>query len=217
MKTRFIKGTIKSLFTLLTFLILVQWNVSCQNNQNPRQKTQNLTPEQTATIKNILSKYNASTLSAADARVIHEKFRASGIHAGPETRDAIISAGFDPDKLKALDPPPDKNDQGRPGPPSAEERLKTAETDIIKPLNLNASQNETVINAFKEFYTGMENLMKTQENPGVPIEKSKIEPLETKRDEKIKQVLSADQFKKYQELERASRPHRPDDNGPGQK
>ena len=71
------------------------------------------------------SHYNASKLTAADAKAIHEKLREAGIHAWPETRDAIIAAGFDPEKLRTLDPPKNPDNQGKPSPPSDEERLKT--------------------------------------------------------------------------------------------
>ncbi len=221
MKRIFLKRTVKSILAVLIFISLTQGLVFCQSNQNLKPKTQGtpqiLSPEQTATIKKILSKYDPSKLTAADAKAIHEQFREAGIHAGPENRNAIIAAGFDPDKLRTLDPPPDDNNQGRLKPPSSEERMKNAETMIIQPLVLNATQNEVVTKAFKDFYSEMDNLMKTQEDPRVPLDKSKIEPLEKKRDEKIKQILSADKFIKYQELEKASRPPRPEDPGPKQK
>jgi hypothetical protein len=221
MNTIVLKRTVKTILALIILISLTQGLVFCQSNQNPKQKTltptQTLSSDQTATIKKILSKYNPSNLTAADARAIHEQFRAAGIHAGPENRDAIIAAGFDPDKLRTLDPPPDDNNQGRRRPPSDEERMKNAETMIIQPLSLNASQNEVVTKAFKDFYSEMDNLMKTQEDPRTPIDKSKIEPLEKKRDEKIKQVLSQGQFMKYQELEKAARPYRPEEPAPKQK
>ena len=42
----------------------------------------------------------------------------------------------------------------------------------------------------------------------VPMDKSKVDPLERTRDEKTRLVLSKDQFMKYQELEKVSRPPR---------
>ncbi|MCX6250935.1 MAG: hypothetical protein NTX61_09290 [Bacteroidetes bacterium] len=212
MKRISLKNNVKNIRFALILLFLI-WGFSfCQNTQNRGQETpqkqQTLTPEKTTTIKNILSKYNALTLTAADAKAIHQKFREAGIHAGPETRDAIKVAGFDSEKLRTLDPPPDGNNQERPKPPSAEERMKTVETAIIKPLMLSATQQEALLNAYKCFFSELENLLKIQANPQVPLEKSKIDPLEKARDEKIRLVLSAEQFQKYRELEKASRPPR---------
>lgn len=39
------------------------------------------------------------------------KFREAGIHGGPETREAIIAAGFDPEKLRSLNPPENQDNQ----------------------------------------------------------------------------------------------------------
>ena len=201
---------VSSIILIVMLIYLTQMMSFCQSKQNPGQKpqekAQTLTTAQTATIKTILSNYNASKLSAADAKAIHEKLRDAGIHAGPETRDAIIAAGFDPEKLKTLDPPKNHDNQGKPSPPSDEERLKTLQEKVIKPLALNPTQNEAVNNTYKEFYQGMESLRKIQSNSQVQLDKSKVEPLEKARDEKIRQVLSKEQFVKYQELEKASRP-----------
>ena len=203
---------------VIMLTVLTQVMSFCQSKQNPGQKppekTQTLTPAQTATIKAILSKYNASKLTAADAKAIHEKLRDAGIHAGPETKDAIIAAGFDPEKLRTLDPPRNPDDQGKHNPPSAEERMKTIQEKVIKPLALNSTQNDVVTKAFTEFYAGMENLKKTVSDSKGPLDKSKVEPLEKARDEKIMKVLSSAQFSKYQELEKASRPARPAGNEP---
>ena len=225
MKTKVSEKKAQSVISILMLLFLIPLMSSCQNIQNnqnirnpgqkPPEKTQTPTPEQTATIKSILSKYNASTLTAADAKAIHEKFREAGIHAGPETKDAIIAAGFDPDKLRALDPPKNPDKQGKSASGSNEDRLKTIQEKVIKPLALTSTQNEAVTKAFTEFYAGMESMKKAQSNQQGPLEKSKVEPLEKARDEKIRKVLSNDQYKKYQELEKASRPQKPDGNAPG--
>jgi hypothetical protein len=73
---------------------------------------QTLTDQQKATVKSILSKYNSSTLTASDAKAIHSAFRDVGLHKGPGLNEAVKAAGFDPDKLRALDPPPDMNGRG---------------------------------------------------------------------------------------------------------
>ncbi|MCX6241667.1 MAG: hypothetical protein NTX43_07685 [Bacteroidetes bacterium] len=216
MKTLFAIKKITGIAIVLMLMLVNPGKSFCQDKQNPPQKpsekVQALTPAQTATIKTILSKYNASKLTEADAKAIHEKFREAGIHAGPETRDAITAAGFDPEKLRTLDPPKSPDNNGKANPPSNEERMKTVQEKIIKPLALNAAQTETITNAYKDFITAMENLKKTQTNPQQPVEKSKVEPLEKARDEKISKVLTKDQFAKYMELEKASRPQK----APGQ-
>jgi hypothetical protein len=66
-----------------------------------------LTEEQKATVKSILSKYKASTLTADDAKAIHGAFRDAGVRGGPGLNEAVRSAGFDSEKLRDLDPPPD--------------------------------------------------------------------------------------------------------------
>jgi Spy/CpxP family protein refolding chaperone len=210
MKARFYKNLVVSLVAL--FMLLIHEPGFCQQNpktdQKNQAKSQSITAEQTQQIKKILSGHNASKLSAADAKAIQEKFREAEIHAGPETASAIIAAGFDPEKLRSLAPPPDAVNKPKSGPPSIDERLKRVDEQICKPLSLSSSQKETVDKAFWEFFNEMDKLPKPQANAMTPPDKSKVEPLEKTRDAKIKQVLSADQFKKYQELEKASRPNK---------
>jgi hypothetical protein len=208
MKTNLYKKAWLAFLQILILLVMICLNGFTQQNQNSagkqQEQRQSLTPEQTATVKKILSKYQASTLSASDARAIHEQFRMAGIHDGPETKDAIKAAGFDPDKLRSLDPPPAAKDQEKQKSQGMDEKLKSLETNILGPLSLNASQKESVINAYKEFYTGVDNIKKTEGNAQTPVDKSKTEPLKQKRDETIKKVLTSDQYKKYLDLEKAS-------------
>jgi len=212
MNTRFYKNVTAGIVTL--FMLLNHEPVFCQQNQktdqNPQAKSQPITAEQTLQIKKILSGYTAAKLTAADAKAIQDKFKAAGIHAGPETASAITAAGFDPEKLRSLAPPPNAGNNVKSGPPSIDERLKTVDEKICKPLSLSATQKETVNKAFREFYTEMDKLPKPQANSQTPPDKSKVEPLEKARDSKIKQVISADQFKKYQELEKSLRPSKPE-------
>ena len=79
-----------------------------------------LTVEQQNTVKNILSKYDAASLTAEDAKAIHEAFRKAGLRGGPATGDAIKAAGFDPDRLRDLAPPPDRNKGKDRRPPDSE-------------------------------------------------------------------------------------------------
>jgi hypothetical protein len=66
-----------------------------------------LTDAQKAAVTSILSKYKASTLTAADAKAIHNAFRDAGLKSGPGLNQAVTAAGWNPDKLRDLDPPPD--------------------------------------------------------------------------------------------------------------
>ncbi len=215
MKTLAVSKQLSLITLLFVMLVTISVRSSGQDKQDPNQKPQqtqqSLTPQQTATIKQILSKYNPATLTAADAKAIHEQFRQAGIHAGPETKTAITAAGFDPEKLRTLDPPKSPDNSGKPNPPSSEDMTKNLQEKIIKPLGLNAAQSQTVTGAYKDFTDAMEKLKKAQADPRQPVEKSKVDPLVKARDEKISKVLTKDQFTKYMELEKSMRPAKPDD------
>jgi hypothetical protein len=207
---------IASLIVTLLLLLIPELN-SCQTAQDTRQKTQDktqtLSAEKTQQIKKILSGYDASKLTADDARAIQNKFREAGIHAGPEINGVIIEAGFDPEKLKELAPPPDAGNKDRQVPPSIDERIRIIDEKICTPLSLSAIQKETVEKAFRDFYTEMDALAKSSPQAGLPLDKSKVEPLEKSRDEKIKKVLSTQQYPKYMELEKTTRPDRKKEKG----
>ncbi len=70
------------------------------------EEPQSLTTEQKARVKSILSRYNANTLTADQAKAIHAELRQAGIPGGPAENEAVKAAGFDPEKLRDLDPPP---------------------------------------------------------------------------------------------------------------
>jgi len=71
------------------------------------EKEKTLTETQKEQIKAILSNYSAATLTANNAKAIHELFHKAGISGESDTDEAIRKAGFNPDKLRDLDPPPD--------------------------------------------------------------------------------------------------------------
>jgi hypothetical protein len=60
-----------------------------------------LTDEQKKTVQDILSKFDPTNLSAADAKSILKSFEDAGIKGGG-LRDAISAVGFDPKQLFAL-------------------------------------------------------------------------------------------------------------------
>ena len=70
-----------------------------------RSQMETLTAEQTAQVKATLSKYDPNTLTAEQARAIHEAFHQAGIPGGPAENQAVQAAGFDVDKLHQLDAP----------------------------------------------------------------------------------------------------------------
>lgn len=84
--------------------------------------SETLTPAQVEQVKAILSKYDPATLTADQAKAIHEAFRQVGIHGGPAMGEAVKAAGFDPDKLRDLAPPPDRKGGGDHPVPSATEQ-----------------------------------------------------------------------------------------------
>jgi len=80
--------------------------VGNQRGGNGPGESEPLTDAQKSQVKAILARYDASTLTADQARAIHEAFHQAGIHGGAALNDAVNSAGFDPDKLRDLAPPP---------------------------------------------------------------------------------------------------------------
>ncbi len=84
-----------------------------------------LTDAQKAEVRAILSKFDAATLNADQSRAIHNAFRQAGLRGGPAMADTIKAAGFDPDKLRDLAPPPGRAAGGseRPSPDSERSRV----------------------------------------------------------------------------------------------
>lgn len=72
------------------------------------ERSQALSVEQKTEIKKILSRYSAASLTAQDAKAIHSALREAGIRGGPAINEVVRDAGFDPHRLRELDPPPDR-------------------------------------------------------------------------------------------------------------
>ena len=109
-----------------------------------------------------------------------------------------------------------------PRPPKPEEQLKMATEKINKELQLNASQQQKLKAAYGDFFKEMEKMHQknhpAQDGPPPPpteAEKAARKKLAAARDVKIKAALSADQFKKYQELEKTMLPPRRPGPPPG--
>jgi len=74
--------------------------------EDARGKTEALTDAQVKQVGGILAGYDAQALTAEQARAIHSAFREAGLPGGPAINEAVAAAGFSPDKLRDLDPPP---------------------------------------------------------------------------------------------------------------
>lgn len=67
-----------------------------------------LAAAETQKVGEILSHYDKTSLTADKAKAIHKAFREAGIKGGPALNEAVRAAGFSPEKLRDLDPPPDR-------------------------------------------------------------------------------------------------------------
>ena len=95
-----------------------------QGGDGPQGKMEALTDVQTKQVATILSGYDAQALTAEQARAIHSAFHQAGLPGGPAINEAVVAAGFSPDKLRDLDPPPSAPGGGvdRRAPKSEEEK-----------------------------------------------------------------------------------------------
>ena len=97
-------------FFLIVFVLSVNKGVS---QENKKERNTVLSKEQVAKVEQILSAYNAASLTAEDALKINESFRNAGIKNGPELLKAIKEAGFDPEEIGRLAPKPGKRNNKR--------------------------------------------------------------------------------------------------------
>ena len=98
-----------------------------------------------------------------------------------------------------------------PKPPTTEERLKRISEKIDKELQLNTAQKDKVLAAYKAFFADIEKYKNKDVKQPLPppVSKEIADKLSGERDVKIKQALSAEQYKKYIELEKTLRPKHP--------
>jgi hypothetical protein len=89
-----------------------------------------------------------------------------------------------------------------------EERVKSAMEKMTPALSLNATQQTQVDSVFTDYYKAMDKFRETLQ-PGTPPDRTQFEKFGNDRDEKLKKVLTADQFKKFKdEVEATLRPQR---------
>ncbi len=108
--------------------------------------------------------------------------------------------------------------QGSPKPPDPAERLKLVSETLNKELSLTETQKVKVNAAYKQFFSDMEKLREKNTHfsvppppppPPPPGKKEDIDKLAKARDEQIRSVLNAAQYKKYLDLEKTMRPPMP--------
>jgi Spy/CpxP family protein refolding chaperone len=111
MKTTLTKCTAITI-VLVSFLLTTGFAENPPRPAGGPPQSQPLTDQQKATVKSILAKYDASSLTADDAKAIHRTLREAGLRNGPDMDEVLKNAGFDSQKLRDLDPPPGDRAQG---------------------------------------------------------------------------------------------------------
>ena len=131
----------------------------------------------------------------------------------------IIAAGLVLFVIVAKAQPTGQQPPAPPKPPSIEERIKRTNEILTKEVTLNANQQKAIETAFKKFFTDADKLRKDNPPPPPPPPDPKVkaamDKLVQQRDEEVKKVLSADQYKKYLEAAKKLHPPKPPgQNGP---
>jgi hypothetical protein len=112
--------------------------------------------------------------------------------------------------------PQPSNQPGPPPRPTVKQRIDRLNDTLNKALHITTSQQKVVDDAYTQFFASADKLMGNNPppRPDARDEKSKqlheqILALQKQRDDAIAKVLTAEAFKKYQEIERSLRPGRP--------
>lgn len=100
-----------------------------------------------------------------------------------------------------------------PPPPSLEERLKKTNEMLQKEIKPNDMQQKALEDAFREFFVATDQVRKDNPPPPPPPPNPKVkeamDKLVKERDDKIRKVLTDEQFKKFKEAEKTKHPHPP--------
>jgi len=99
--------------------------------------------------------------------------------------------------------------QGNRKPPTIEKRVANVITKIEKKIEINDSQKLVIEDAFTSFFEVAEKQHANGERPNKEI----MENTEKERDQKIKQVLSEDQYESYLKISCQLRPAPPRGKG----
>ncbi len=98
------------LLSVISLILLISiGSAFAENTSNNGAQEKDSNVNYTSTVAAILKNYNANTLTKTDARAINDAFRQAGVRQGEAQKAAIEAAGFNPQKISSLDPPPDKN------------------------------------------------------------------------------------------------------------
>ena len=110
--------------------------------------------------------------------------------------------------------------QDAPKPPSVEDRLKHTKEVIEKDLPLTPAQEKQLLQTYTDFFNQIDKLHKDAPPPPPPPPppmdpkmREQFDKLVNERDEKMKQVLSEDQYKKYLEAVKKLHPRHPGGKG----
>jgi hypothetical protein len=91
---------------------------------------------------------------------------------------------------------------------TVEERVKMTMDQLTPALKLDDTQQKQTDSTFSEFYRSMQKAREAMQ-PGTPPDRSQYQQMMTDRDEKLKKIFTAEQFKKFKdELEPAMRQRR---------
>ncbi|MDI3318481.1 hypothetical protein [Pinibacter soli] len=90
-----------------------------------------------------------------------------------------------------------QNGGGQRTPPTMEQRLKRTNDNIFSKLDLKNDQQSQMDKIYTEYFTKMDSIRNAGgERPSREV----MQKMGADRDDKVKAVLSADQFKKYSDL-----------------
>lgn len=91
---------------------------------------------------------------------------------------------------------------------TVEERTKAAMEKITPALQLDKTQEMRTDSVFSDYYKSMDKLRESMQ-PGTPPDRTVFEKVGNDRDERLKKILSPEQFQKFKnEVEATLRPQR---------
>ena len=92
---------------------------------------------------------------------------------------------------------------------TVEERVKNVMEKLKSPLKLDDAQAKKTDSVFTTYYSAQQKMMEEMRGSGTRPDRSVFEKVKTDRDEKLKTIFSADQYKKFKdEVEETLRPQR---------
>lgn len=96
--------------------------------------------------------------------------------------------------------PPQGGPQG--GPMNPEEMVKRQTEEMVKDLGLDAKQTEKVSAINKKYADKMGEIFKSSQGADRDAMREKMMTMKTQKDAELKTVLTAEQYTKYQEIEK---------------